>query len=738
MANLQQKYNAEDQGPDARPVLLTSVIFAVFLLLAALILIVILPKQASTIAAVALVLYLLVIGPFFGVYLIRRYRQNNMVRETFLTSSSIANVLHTVSDVPYFLLDPSDDGSVKLLNGELRRLIGTRTWTHNFPLRDLCYASARHICASAVCSRADILESFRDDYFQLFPGAASPEDEVKTGFAEPKDSRRNLQKAFFYAGWDQNMSMTIGQRNYLMHATPLKAHNRLYCLVWLDDVTEFVSLWTKNDREFPVLSYIVLDNLEELAQYVGINARAAANKIEVILSDWAAELHGILREYERDKYLLLFPKEYLENCIKSEFDILSRVQKTGVGDETQAVTVSIGMAATGANLQERERDARSALELALQRGGGQVVLRTKAGTLYFGGFTKPIEKSSATDMRVAGIELLRRIRQASNILIMGHRNPDYDAIASSIGMARLCMCANGGRSDNLRIVSDLSSRDLGLCVQQLTSFPEYDHLFISRDEAQEEVRTDTLLIICDVNNIPISEAPFLVDSVRNIAIIDHHTKAAEFKFKPNPEVILPEASSASELVASIFMQCPYTDMLRKEEANLLLAGIMLDTKNFVMSTSWQTLEVVQYLYKCNAHTSVANNLFNQSLNEIVVSGQLEQNARQYRGKYVLTWAQFPRELKPEDRVLAAKASDKLLSTQDALATFAIIQTTTGAVISGRSKGTVSVKLILEKLGGGGHFDQAGAQMRESELGKTASAVKDAIDQYENDVARSSK
>lgn len=720
-----QKNTSDRTEPSALPLLIASLSLAVIFMLLVALLTALIPAQAGSWPILAVGSYFVILLPFVLVYFIRWRKSTLLKKELFLNNPSLTDTIQTVSDLPYFLLDPTDNGTVKMMSNALRRMIDVKGWTHNFPLSDLTLVSAKHIFARAVCSRADMKNAFSPDYARMFPDDKDPAAELSK--ETPPDSP--FARALVAAGNDPDMGITIGARMFLMHATPLRAHDRTYCLVWLDDMTDYALLFAKDEREYPIIAYILLDNLEELAQYVGVNTRTASNKIEELLNAWATDMNGLIREYDNDRYLLIFPQEKLKDCIDDGFSILEKVKSIELGDKSVPPTISIGAASTLGSLKDRHRDASAALDMALQRGGDQVALKTPEGTRYFGGRSKSMERDISRDLRVTSAVLCNIIDEADNILITGHKNPDYDAIASCIGIARLAMCVKGSPS-NIHIVSDLKNREFNQFKEVLASYHEYDNMFISAGAAIDQIRTNTLLIICDVNNVKITEGNDLIGSATSIAIIDHHTRQAEFDFKPVIEMIQPQASSASELVACMLMQSPYYDKLTKEEATLLLAGIMLDTKNFVNSTGWQTFEAAQYLYTRNAHTDRAHTFFRESLADVVTSSEFGRVVRVYRNCIGITYISLSRPLESGDKISASKAADRLLTVEGIRASFAIVCTETGTIISGRSSDpTINVGNILRELGGGGHFDSAGTQLSKTTVGKAAEQLRTAIDNY---------
>ena len=483
----------------------------------------------------------------------------------------------------------------------------------------------------------------------------------------------------------------------------------------------------------------MLDNLQELTQFVRANYRATANVIEETLSEWVAGMNGMIREYDRDKYLAMFSEEMLDACVRDNFSILNRIMNIRVGDNSFPVSVSMGIADIDGTMREREAAANAALDMALQRGGNQVALqrRGKSGLTYFGGTHKTLESNTSITSRVSAHLLERQLEGAGNVLIMSHANPDFDAIGSMVGAYRLCssiLAALGRPATPIHIVANKDCDTFRICAAHLATLPEYGRVFVDKAAAQQLVSTHTILVITDVSNPQIFEAPALVGSipavggVSAIAVIDHHRLEGELPFTPFLHYIETTKSSASEIVAEILQQSDYADTLHKEEANLLLGGIMLDTHNFTRSAGAQTFEVTYYLYSRNAHTATAREFFNESMDELQVAGDFDAHAHLYSDVFAITWLSADHAPSPEDRIAASKAADKLLTLRNVEASFAMAVVSGGIAVSARSKGRINVQLIMEKLDGGGHFDMAGAQIA-GDIAEAYRLLCAAIDEY---------
>ena len=655
----------------------------------------------------ALPIYLCSAGVICLIYAIRNHKLKKARLEARRFETEIYDMFRDVIDLPYAITDSS--GKAMIINGALQDILGLQRATSGINIESFC----NKVEFKAITRHA----KNRDLYL------------TETILDHPDDSDLHA-----------NLITDLADgRRYETVSYVFKHENDSYYFIVFRDVNDYLLLREKYEAESPVVAYIQLDNLQELAQYVRADHRAASAEAENILRAWVSDMHGFIREHSRDNYIAGFSQEELQKQIKNEFDVQKQIMSLKIGDNSFPVTVSMGISAIGDTFEEKERNARNALHMAIQRGGNQVAVKREdsSGYIFFGGTHKTIENNTTIVSRVSGDLLISKIREASNVLIMGHANPDFDSIGSCIGAARFAMSVieeKRAESENapeipVNIIVNKRSDSFITCATQLAPLKIYDDMFIERAVAKDLVSADTVLIICDVNNSHIFEAPELAGFVHNVAIIDHHRMADALSFEPFLQYIEATKSSASEIVSEILMHSRYADTLHKEEAEVLLSGIMLDTKNFTRNAGAQTFEITHYLYTRGAHTNVVREFFNESIDEIMLTGEFESKARIYRDDIAITWMTLEGESKPQDRVIAAKVADNLLSIKGVKASFALIKIDNDVIISGRSKGEVNVQLILESLKGGGHFDIAGAQIKNGSLTKSCEMLKGAIDDY---------
>lgn len=651
-----------------------------------------------------LVFYVLTAGAVCIFYSIKYHIIKNHEILARSHNTAIYDMFRFVVDYPYAVVDAN--GRVKVLNGALQDILGHSSAISRVALSDFCSVSIGELIARAINKKTYIT----DDVFDL-----------------PEES--NIA--------EYPPVLLPDGKMYEVNCYVMKHNDTNYYFVAFKDIDSFYRLNEKVKKEIPVVAYIMLDNLQELAQYVRADYRTASAKIETMLKEWVGSMNGFIREYDRDRYIAVFSKEQLDIQMGKDFPILIDIMGLEIGDNSFPVTVSMGIASVDGDMKLKEKEAFAALEVAIARGGNQIaVRREKAGScVFFGGAHKTMENNTAVASRMAGEILEEKIALASNVLIMGHSNPDFDSVGSCVGMFSYVSeiindrFADKPEKPDVKVVIDKECDTFRICKKQLSKLSVYDDAFISKDAAEDLVREDTVLIITDVNNKYIFEAPALAATVNDIAIIDHHRLANELTFTPFLQYVETTKSSASEIVSEIYQQSRFSDRLNKEEAELLMSGIMLDTNNFTRNSGSQTFAISHYLYGRGAHTEVVREFFNEDLEDVLLTSIFESKTEIYRGSVAISCMVSKRENPSADRILASKVANNLLTVKGVEASFALIRIKDDIAISGRSKGKVNVQLILERLKGGGHFDMAGAQMRGVSVNEAYDQLTGAIDDY---------
>ena len=385
-------------------------------------------------------------------------------------------------------------------------------------------------------------------------------------------------------------------------------------------------------------------------------------------------------------------------------------------------------------MADRAQDADTALDMALQRGGDQVAVRRKDGIRYYGGQTRPFQRRTKVQSRVVANYLLSKISESENLLVMGHKNPDFDSIGSCLGIAQLGLFAGVPT----KIIMDMNNANFKIATERLRNSRTYSDMFISGHKGLDLIRPSTLLIIADANNFDIIEAPDVATSVKQvsgkIAIIDHHRQTGEYDFEPIMNYIDPSASSAGELVTEMLEQtdtgadAKNSHLVSDEVASVILSGIVLDTGNFTRNTGSRTLDAARYLFGKGANAEYVHSFFNEDYADYVCERSFSGCTLLQENTVGMTWSHGTGR-GADDRVAAAREADKLLNVKGVHASFALIVVGEVVHISGRSDGSINVQLILERLGGGGRFDSAGAALSGVSLDNARNDLREAIAAY---------
>ena len=515
---------------------------------------------------------------------------------------------------------------------------------------------------------------------------------------------------------------TVSGREYGVEGFVISKKNNGLYMIMLSDVTELSIIEKKYNDERVAVAYIAIDNVEDVLQYVHEKLSDAIVSIEDKLKAWAASMNGVIKSYDNDKYIMFFDSKYLDDCIAGRFEILDSIRDARVGDGV-SITVSIGVSRRKGTLLDREMDARDAIDLALQRGGDQAVYKSENETIYFGGRTKTVYKRSNVKSRAFANQLTALMSRSDNVIIMGHKYGDFDSFGASIGVARLAMLC--GIKANIAI--DLTDKNLRPCVDMMQKTDAYSQVFVDNAGGLDLIGPDTLVVLVDHNTIPRAQFSDIASKSANIVVIDHHRKNDQTTGAIKLSYIEPSASSACELVSEMLESSVSSQNLLKQEADILLSGILLDTKQFTRNTGTRTFGAAQYLRGAGANPTDVYNLFKAAPEDLSKEARFHTSIVMYKGMIALACCEGNTD--ESYRVIASKAADKMLTLRGVAAAFTLVRIGEQIHISGRSSGKVNVQLILEKLRGGGHFDVAGAQVVSDSIDAVLETLKGSIDEY---------
>ena len=512
-------------------------------------------------------------------------------------------------------------------------------------------------------------------------------------------------------------------RRFLVYGHLVRTDGRgggfLATTYWVD-VTEMALTRDRFQASRPVVAVLLLDNYEDLLKNLSENDRSTIMaEIDGRIESWVANTGGILRRYQRERYLFIFERRYLEKFIDSKFDILDAIHQV-VNPSGMNASLSIGLGMDGDSFRELLDFANLSVDMALSRGGDQAVIRNKFTFEFYGGRSKETEKRTKVKSRVMANALSSLVSDSSQVFIMGHKAPDNDAVGAAAGVCALCR-KNGVPAHIIRELNPTPSQEL---IDRLQQLPEYHDCFLTAQEALLIADNRSLVVVVDTNRPEQVQALEVLQSCNRVAVIDHHRRAATYIEGAALNYHEPYASSASELVTELLQYVMEPAHLLRAEAEALLAGIVLDTKNFTMRTGGRTFEAAAFLRRSGADTAEVKKLFQNDLAGTIAKYSIIQNAKLYRDGIAVAVADHP-----VGRVTAAQAADELLNIIGIDASFVISPDGDRVNISGRSMGDTNVQLILEKLGGGGNAAAAGGQISGKSVDEVAKDLARAIDQY---------
>ena len=514
-----------------------------------------------------------------------------------------------------------------------------------------------------------------------------------------------------------------GSRRFLVFGHLVRTGGRsggfLATTYWVD-VTEFSLIRERYQATRPVAAVLLLDNYDELMKNLTENQRSAlVSEIDSRLDEWVAESGGMLRRYQRERYLFIFDEQYLAKFIENKFDILDAIHQV-VNPSGINATLSIGVGKDGETYRELFQFANLSIDMALSRGGDQAVIRNKFTFEFYGGRSKETEKRTKVKSRVMANALSALVSDSSQVFIMGHRSPDNDCLGAAAGVCALCR-KNGVPVHIIKEAAPPPAQEL---IDRLSSLPEYQDCFLTAQEALLIADSRSLTVVVDTNRPDQVQAAELLESCNRVAVIDHHRRAATYIEGAALNYHEPYASSASEMVTELLQYIVEPNQILRSEAEALLAGIVLDTKNFTMRTGGRTFEAAAFLRRSGADTAEVKKLYQNDLADTVAKYALIQNAQLYRDHIAL--AVSPQ---PVNRIIAAQAADELLNIMGIDTSFVVAPDGDKVNLSARSMGDTNVQVILEKLGGGGNAAAAGGQVSGQSVDEVAQALKEAIDQY---------
>lgn len=510
---------------------------------------------------------------------------------------------------------------------------------------------------------------------------------------------------------------------YKVTAEKFEKNDMSFLVLYFHDDTSYFTLKKVMDDTHPNVVVITIDNYDEIMQNAKESEKAQTSvETEKLIENFMSRTNGFIKKTSSNTFFAIIENRHLDEIINNKFKILDAARNIKISGK-YPLTFSIGVGQGAASLTESERFARQCLDMALGRGGDQAVVKTDNGYRFFGGVSNGVEKRSRSKTRIIANALQDLIINSDRIFIMGHRFGDLDSVGASCGLAGAVQLLG----KEVYIAVD-SKKNLASNLIDMVNEATDNRLFISPADAADMIENDDMLIIVDTHNKDYIESVSLYEKARSVVVIDHHRKTVNFI---DNAVIFhhePYASSASEMVTELIQYFDYhsDEKIAAFYAEALLAGIMLDTKNFVMRTGVRTFEAAAFLKKVGADTIEVKHLFSNSIDsyrrktQIVASAKIHNNC-------AIAAADFESD---DIRLVAPQAADELLNITDVDASFVIYKTSNTVNISARSLGSVNVQLIMEQLGGGGHQTMAAVQLKDTTIKDAARALILTIDEFQ--------
>lgn len=537
---------------------------------------------------------------------------------------------------------------------------------------------------------------------------------------------RNIRNMFPELKWDEigqsyKFNSTYKDRKYKIIIKDVlfnEVETYAFCLY---DESEYAALKEITDKKEMVVGLIYLDNYDEAMESVeAVKSSLLIALIDRKINQYIFQYEGILKRLEKDKYIFIIKHTCLEQMQESRFDILDDVKTVNIGNE-MSVTLSIGIGSGGQSFALRNDFARSAMDMALGRGGDQAVVKDGESIRYFGGKSRSVEKSTRVKARVKAHALRGIMETMDTVLIMGHKNMDIDCFGSAIGIWRIAATLD----KNAHIVMGNINSTLKPMVDRFIDSDDYpEDIFIDEAEARELAGEHTMLIVVDVNRPSITEAPELLNIIDDIVVLDHHRQSSEIIKNAVLSYVEPYASSACEMVAEIVQYIDEITKIKSAEADAMYAGIVVDTQNFNNQTGVRTFEAAAYLKRSGADITRVRKLFREKLNDYMAKAEAVHNAEIYNKHFAISVCSAEGVESPI--VIGAQAANELLNIIGIKASIVLTKYNEVIYVSARSIDEINVQVMMEKLGGGGHRSVAGAQLRSISIENAIKRIKEVI------------
>lgn len=519
---------------------------------------------------------------------------------------------------------------------------------------------------------------------------------------------------------EEILTITIGNQQFEVY------NNQDTRTLYLKDVTNFNELLEDYHREQMVFGYLSVDNFEETMASVDEQKKAIIQSaIRSSLAEWAKQYGVVLKRYRQENYLVLANEEVYQKLEQSKFVILNRIREQAAQFNV-VLGVSMGLSRHEANLVAMDDAANEAFSLALSRGGDQVVVKSGDEPIrYFGGNSETKTKTSRVRVRIIAQTLGSLFKNAGAIFIMGHKESDLDSLGASIALMRIAK--NYDKPVYIIANPDSMEAKTKRAYRLLFKSGEYDDIFVIPQRVNELIREDSLLVSVDNHRASLSLAPDLIELTSQVVVIDHHRRGEEFIANPVLTYLEPAASSTVELITEFFDYQTKKVKLSELEATVMYAGMLVDTSNFKTRVGVRTFKVAATLKDMGADMSRATEMLQDDFAFTLKKAEFIQGAERYNNQVLIAIGNDEQEY---SRVMLAKVGNDLLEIDETEAAFVIGRVAPNQIaVSSRSKGNINVQVIMEKMGGGGHFSMAACQLEDMQVEEVKALLIDKLDEY---------
>jgi len=534
--------------------------------------------------------------------------------------------------------------------------------------------------------------------------------EIELTFNE-KNYRVAITRVLFEAMMEETVNFDVDVENEFMVA------------LYFFDETELNSYKIANIEQKQVAALVYIDNYDEALDSIEDVKRSLLTAlVDRKVNQYFSNVDGLVRKIEKDKYFVVFKYKYLAQLEEDKFSLLEDVKNVKVGNE-MAVTLSIGVGLKGDGYNENYDYAKAAIELALARGGDQAVVKVKGLIHYYGGKTEQIERNTRVKARVKALALREIMEGRENVVIMGHNLSDVDSIGAGIGI--YCAAKVLGKKAQIVVNDPTSSvRPLMECFTPENGYPE--DMFIDSETAIDMTGKNTLVMVVDTNKPSYTECPEILRKTDHICVFDHHRQGSEIIENPVLSYIEPYASSACEMVAEVLQYFQEDFKLEAREADCIYAGILIDTNNFMTKTGVRTFEAAAYLRRSGAEVTRVRNMIRNDMSAYKARAEVVRRAEVYRKAFAISVC--PGEDLESPTIVGAQAANELLNVIGIKASFVLTEYNGKIYVSARSIDEINVQLVMERLGGGGHLNVAGAQLSDCTMEEAQNMIRNTLDE----------